>query len=364
MSGDDAPAPPRLPVLQIGGELSSAAEIKDDWYLACTSDELGQGPISRELFGLKIVLFRDSEGRASALLDRCPHRNIPLSEGKIIDGEIQCRYHGWRFDGAGRCRAVPGLCGDSDVEARRAGPLALEEQQGLVWVWATPGESPLRAPHELPCLGAPGYTSVAQSFEVDGTMHALAENTLDVPHTAFLHGGLFRKPGRDLKIEVVVRRWHDRVEAEYIGEPRPSGLVGRLLAPGGGTVQHIDRFWLPSICEVDYRLGERSHINVQSLLTPIRKDRTRLTALTSVRLPMPGWLVKPFLVPLARRIFAQDADVLASQKDTIARFEGERFVSTELDALGPEILRMLRAAQRGDRRPFAKAKEQRFWMRI
>ena len=73
-------------------------------------------------------------------------------------------------------------------------------------------------------------------------LHAALENTLDVPHTAFLHGGLFRGGRPPVDIEVVVRHTADGVEAEYLGEPRPPGLAGRILAPEGGVVTHVDRF--------------------------------------------------------------------------------------------------------------------------
>ena len=97
--------------------------------------------------------------------------------------------------------------------------------------------------------GTPRCTA---SFSANGSIHAVAENALDVPHTAYLHGGLFRtSSGKPREIEVVVSRYADRVEAEYIGESRPSGLTGRLLAPGGGIVTHVDRFILPSITQVD-----------------------------------------------------------------------------------------------------------------
>lgn len=361
--GDDGR--PRLPVLSVESGVSSAATIRDDWYVACTSAELEPGKTVRSsLYGHPIVLFRDATGKPVALLDRCPHRNVPLSGGCVETGTLRCPYHGWRFGEDGRCVEVPGLVGEADLPARRAGAFACEQRQGLIWIWGEAGATPNRAPHELPHYGAPGYTSAIQVFEVDATLHAVAENTLDVPHTAFLHGGLFRKPGRNLEIEVAVRRWHDRVEAEYIGETAPEGLVGRILAPGGGTVVHFDRFWLPGICEVDYRLGDRSHINVRSLLTPLEAGRTRLTAVTCARLPVPGWLIKPILLPVAKRIFGQDAQILTAQSDAIETFGGERFVSTELDALGPEILRLLRNAERGDRSPRAEPAEHRFKMRV
>ncbi len=334
----------------MGGAVSSHADLAEDWYFVCTSKELGKTPRKFELRGLPLVLFRDAQGQASALLDRCPHRNVPLSGGTVIAGELQCPYHGWRFDGAGHCKAVPGLCDEApDQPARRAGPFAVREEQGLVWVWGTPDQEPTRAPHHLPHLNAPGYTCVIQSFEVDATVHALAENTLDVPHTAFLHGGLFRSPGAPKEIEVEIHRGDEFVEARFIGEDVPEGLIGRFLAPGGGEVQHTDRFWLPSICEVDYRLSERSHINVRSLITPLTPTRSRLSAVLCLKLPIPGWLIRPFVQPIAQKIFAQDIDILSAQSDSIERFGGERFVSTPIDALGPEMLRLMRRAERGER---------------
>ncbi len=357
--------PHRLPVLSTDSGLSSFAELRDDWYFVCRGKDLAAGETLRfSLYDQPIVVFRDARGELGALLDRCPHRNVPLSGGKVEGDGLRCPYHGWRFATDGRCLEVPALVGEPDAMARRAGAFALRERQGLVWIWGEPGVEPTRAPHELPHLGAPGYTSAIQSFEVDATLHAVAENTLDVPHTAYLHGGLFREPGRNAEIEVVMRRFHDRVEAEYIGEPRPGGLVGKLLAPKGGAVQHIDRFWLPAVCEVDYALGESSHINVRSLLTPLGRERTRLTAVTCLRLPVPTALVKPVLQPLARRIFGQDAKILKAQSENIARFGGERFVSTEIDALGPEILRLLRRAESGDRKVAGPPVERRFTMLI
>src|SRR5690606_10064282 len=99
---------------------------------------------------------------------------------------------------------------------------------GYVWVYSTPDVEPRGQPFRFPLLDAKGYTTVRREFTVNATMHAVVENALDVPHTAFLHGGLFRTAKKENEIEVVVRRYGDRVEAEYIGEPRPKGLVGRL----------------------------------------------------------------------------------------------------------------------------------------
>jgi phenylpropionate dioxygenase-like ring-hydroxylating dioxygenase large terminal subunit len=203
---------------------------------------------------------------------------------------------------------------------------------------------------------------VRRDFTVRASLHATVENTLDVPHTSFLHGGLFRTPQKRTDIEVVVRRFATHAEAEYLGEPRPSGLAGRLLAPRGGTVTHVDRFLLPSIAQVEYRLGEASHLVSTSAMTPLDASSTRVWAVVSFRLPVPGFLVKPLVGPVALRIFAQDASMLARQTEVIQRFGGERFTSTELDVLGHEVARLLRQ-QAGLEAPVAGVSEHRVRMR-
>jgi phenylpropionate dioxygenase-like ring-hydroxylating dioxygenase large terminal subunit len=331
---------------------TSVARVADDWYVVCDSQKLLRKPLAVTLLGTPLVLFRDRDGKPGALLDRCPHRNVPLSLGTVKGNHLQCVYHGWEFDRAGTCQAVPGLLEEQKFAGRRVEAYPVCEQDGFVWVYATPDVKSEREPFRFPYINARNYTTVCQEVQAEASIHATAENALDVPHTAYLHGGLFRSSSaKRHEIEVVIRRWHDRVEAEYIGEPRPSGLAGRLLAPGGGTVTHFDRFILPSIVQVEYRLGDKSHICISSALTPVSDFHTRLFAVISFRLPLPGWLVALFLKPIAMRIFQQDAGMLKRQTETIQHFGGEQFMSTEVDVLGPHIYRLLKQAERGEREP-------------
>jgi phenylpropionate dioxygenase-like ring-hydroxylating dioxygenase large terminal subunit len=329
----------------------SIAPLPDAWFVACSSRELRRRPLARVVQGAPLVLFRSGAGRAAAFLDRCPHRNVPLSAGRVQGDQLECAYHGWRFDADGRCRAIPGLCGPIDARARNATSYACVEQDGFVWVYARPDVEADSAPYRLPHLEDARYSTVRRWYSVPATLHAVVENALDVPHTAFLHGGLFRTARKDSEIEVVVRRWGDRVEAEYIGEPRPKGIAGRILAPGGGVVQHFDRFLLPCIAQVEYRLGDRSHLVATSLVTPVTDFVTRLYAVVTFRLPLPHWVVRPFLTPVGTHIFRQDARILRMQSENVRRFGGEQFANTEIDVLGPAILRLLLQAQRGERPP-------------
>ncbi|MGH9277404.1 MAG: Rieske 2Fe-2S domain-containing protein [Acidimicrobiales bacterium] len=331
------------------GHPSATLAVPGAWYVAALARDLrGHRPVARVVGGTPMALFRDAAGRPHALLDRCPHRNVPLSYGSVRDGVLECCYHGWQFDGDGTCRAIPGLVGEPDRRARHAGAYPTVESDGFVWVQPVPGDSgddpgPFRFPH----VGDHGYTTVRRHARFEAGLHAALENTLDVPHTAFLHGGLFRG-GRDpVEIDVIVRNTPTGAEAEYVGEPRPEGLAGRILAPEGGVVTHVDRFLLPSIAEVEYRLGV-NHLLVTSAFTPVSEFETDLHAAITFRLRLPHALVRAAITPIANRIVGQDAAVLRRQTEAVRRFGGEHFASTELDVLGQHIRKLLRQAARGE----------------
>jgi phenylpropionate dioxygenase-like ring-hydroxylating dioxygenase large terminal subunit len=325
------------------------AHPRDDWYPLLESRRLRRTPQAALLFGTPLVLFRTVSGAPGALVDRCPHRNVPLSLGRVRGERLQCAYHGWEFGCDGACGAVPGLTGDVRARERAATAHAVRESQGFVWVYGRAGAEPKNPPFVFPHVDEPGWTSAREHLDVAASWHAVAENALDVPHTAVLHGGLFRYATRARReIEVVIRRGSDRVEAEYIGESRPPGVVARLLAPRGGDVIHFDRFILPSVAQVEYRLGD-SGLCISAALAPLEDYATRLAVMFSYRLPFPGWLVRPVLRRFAMRIFRQDARMLAQQTKTIQRFGEENYKFTEVDVLGAEIFDLQRAAERGER---------------
>jgi phenylpropionate dioxygenase-like ring-hydroxylating dioxygenase large terminal subunit len=181
--------------------------VPDDWYVACEARELGRKPLAVELLGLRLVLFRDAAGRARALFDRCSHRNVPLSMGRVCDGQIECPYHGWRFDGQGQCAHVPGLLDDdrdAGAQGRAVPSLLTREADGYLWVYSTVGATrSVREPFSMPFTKDSAYTTVTHVQDFEGSVHAVAENALDVPHTAFVHRGLFRSGGEKRGIDVV-----------------------------------------------------------------------------------------------------------------------------------------------------------------
>ncbi len=325
----------------------SVFRLKQQWYVACASEDLQNKPLARSIFDQPIVLFRDSVGKAHALVDRCPHRNVPLSLGRIQQGQLECGYHGWRFDGQGHCQKIPGLCSDdTSAKGRNADAYPCQELDGWIWVWADTASTPDKAPYQVSELQDLEYDSVYLSVPMAASLHAVAENILDVPHTAFLHRGLFRK-GKEQKIQVQLRRSGQQAEAKFIGESVPDGWLGRILAPGGGEIEHYDRFIMPCLAQVEYRLGSRNHVLITSALTPVSDFHTELFAVACFKTIAPRQAVKAALLPLAKRVLGQDQKMLAAQTERIRRLGRERFTSTEVDLLGPHISYLLRRAEQG-----------------
>lgn len=333
------------------GTLPPVPRVRRAWYVLCTSAELQRGQLlKRSLYGDPIVLWRASDGTPGAVLDRCPHRDVPLSFGCVRGDHLQCGYHGWEFDQDGTCKRIPSLLGEPDKPARRATSFPVREQQGFVWAWAAPDAPPDREPYTFPYADRADYLVVRHQVRARASLHAVAENALDVPHTAFLHGGLFRNDSAERnRITCRLRRTDELVECEYIGEPRPEGLVAKILSPSGGVVTHFDRFHMPCIVEVEYAIGDENHIVNAAALTPVGDYETVLYAVVAVRTRIPGVVVRPVVQPLAMRIFQQDAQVLELQTESMRHFGSSKYVSTEIDLLGPHILRVLhRAASEPD----------------
>ena len=114
--------------------------VENAWYAAGLSGDFAPGKVHGRVIASKpMVLWRNQDDRISVFDDRCIHKRMPLSAGRIMDdGCLECVYHGLRYDADGICVAIPSQP-DGPIPARaRLRPYPLCEQQGLVWVW--PGD--------------------------------------------------------------------------------------------------------------------------------------------------------------------------------------------------------------------------------
>lgn len=317
------------------------------WYIAGGGRELGTRPIRRLVEGETLVLFRDGARRAHALVDRCAHRGMALSRGKVVNGCVQCPYHGWRYDGEGALVEIPALIeGEELPRASGMRSLPVVEQDGQLWVWIGAGK-PDRPPLRFPYAQERGWGSFFMQTRFEAPVEDCLENFLDVPHTLFVHPALFR--GKEQRATVArVRCLGDSVEAEFVDEAPLEGWGPRLVFPRGVSVRHTDRFVLPSTTRVDYRFGEDYRFVITSQCTQREEMVVDVTTFITWRLPVPNWIAKPFLRWYCRRVIRQDVDVLAVQGEQIKRF-GRSHLHTGADLLGRHITRLRRDAAEGMR---------------
>lgn len=316
-------------------------------YPVCWSAALTASgrPRAARLGATSLALFRDASGSPRAFVDACPHRGYPLSEGRVARGELHCGYHGWRFSPDGACVAVPGRVDSGAGSPACAVTHAAADAHGVTWVSAHPGDSAAHIP-DIQVEAAPDAFTLRWSQALDGALVDVAENILDVVHTAFLHRGIFRKPGRGIEIEARATRTSSRMEVDYVGEPVPTGLLGRILAPRGGVVTHVDRFVMPCVAQVEYALGDRLRLRATSFLVPETPSRTRALHVVSIAPRALAVTVLPAFAPLAWHVLRQDARALRFQSMSLARQPDMRLTSTELDIIGPHVRQMLERAGR------------------
>lgn len=317
------------------------------WYVAAPSSELGRSPIRREVEGRTLVLFRDEAGTPHALEDRCLHRGMALSAGKVKKGCLECPYHGWRYDGAGQLVEVPALCEGERLPRLTAPGSPTRESDDHLWVWI--GDSPPDSdPPRFPGCGQDGWSSFFLHTRFEAPVEVCLENFLDVPHTVFVHPGLFRgKVQRPTRARV--RQTESWVEAEFLDEAALEGIGPRLLFPRGARLRHTDRFLLPSTTRVDYTFGEEHGFVITSRCTQREECVVDVTTAISWRLALPSWtrpVVRAFLKNYCRRVIQQDVRALATLGRQWKRF-GATSCHTSADLLGPAIHLLRRRAAEG-----------------
>jgi phenylpropionate dioxygenase-like ring-hydroxylating dioxygenase large terminal subunit len=125
--------------IPLQSETPDALMLFGFWYRALPSNQLGRGQLAKAmLLEQPLVVGRDRQGQAFALHDACPHRGMPLSCGHFDGEQLECSYHGWRFDAhSGQCKLIPSLVPEQNLKVDRiyAGSYPCEERDDFIWVY-------------------------------------------------------------------------------------------------------------------------------------------------------------------------------------------------------------------------------------
>src|SRR4051812_10189375 len=244
------------------------------WQPVLNSNELPAGrakPI--KIMNEQFTLYRGKSGKPFVVDYRCPHRQTQLSTGWVEEDEIRCLYHGWKFDGSGKCTERPQEPGKS------GGSIAIKsypvrEHVGMIWAYFGPGQPPAFPPF-------PAFNEDEGFVETRATLYPCNfyqthENNYDPCHILWSHShGVTHEEfnGLDMAVQpapeetsyATVNRWNfnNGFRMGMIGYlpnairtivPSPNGLLKKGLCP-----QYRDTYLVHVPVDDDSHIFFRAH---------------------------------------------------------------------------------------------------------
>jgi phenylpropionate dioxygenase-like ring-hydroxylating dioxygenase large terminal subunit len=240
-----------------------------------------------------------------ALKDLCPHRGTPLSCGHFDGQEVECCYHGWRFDLTGRCTAIPSLAPEQavDLSKIRVKSYLCREVQGNIWVFV--GDNPATAPGipELPDIGERG-PDLVETMRYPVHVDYAVVGLIDPAHGPFVHGSLLWRTRGSMHTKT--KRFGPSPWGFSMLRHRASSnsRIYRLL---GSAPETEIIFRLPGVRIEHIRIGRHVLINM-TVVTPIDGATSEVTNLLYWTMP---WLtlLKPVLRRFMSLFLSQDRGV-------------------------------------------------------
>lgn len=289
--------------------------LKNHWYMAVPSAKLSKGQmVPMEIMGEPIVFFREQNGEAKAVRNICPHRGIPFHYGRVVNDQLECPYHGWKFDGAGVCREIPSLTSDQKLDCTKIKikSYPLKEQYGGIWIFIGDKDfdttlCPQPPSLELPLQAQPMICEVVEfPCHIDHAVIGL----MDPAHGPYVHKSWFWRSSnssyeKQKKFGPVNYGFQMRRH-----QPSKNSKAYKLL--GGQPTTEIT-FRLPGTRVEHIKVGEKSFYSVTALM-PLSEKRTQVIQMAFWTIP---WLslLKPLVVGFGKTFLGQDLDAVTKQQE-------------------------------------------------
>ena len=257
----------------------SAEFLRNLWYFALPARALRKKQLVHKLLLGEPVLFgRTEAGEAFALRDICPHRGVPLTAGRILEGTVECPYHGWRFKPSGQCAFIPSLVGEEGVDAAkiRVRSYPVIERNGLIWIYMpqdAAAEAPLAA--DIPALpiaaDAMPRMIEAQMFpcEIDHAVMGL----MDPAHGPFVHKAWWWRSASSIHAKAKKYEPIPHGFTMISHKPSSNSFLYKVL---GGDVSTEISFELPSV-RIEHIKAGRHEIVGLTTCTPVTELETEVT---------------------------------------------------------------------------------------
>jgi phenylpropionate dioxygenase-like ring-hydroxylating dioxygenase large terminal subunit len=312
--------------------------IRQSWLPVAAVREIGRRPLACQLHGVPVVVFRSGDAIA-AMKDRCPHRNVPLSDGRVSEGAIVCPYHGWAFGADGACRAVPGA---TEIPKVSAEALPVRVEAGLVFT--NLGDKPRDFPAVPATLNDDGFDHFIWPVTSQAILSEAIENLLDAAHPHYVHAGLVRSASRRNRVVVDIRSQASSIEAVYHEDRRANALIPRLIE--GKRLTGIGRFLPPTTAQLVYEGEAGPKFVLTAFFSPLSDDQVRVFACFSTRRGfLPAAAKEVVLRALNWPVLHQDRWILRRQRETVDAFGGPRYVQGPLDFLKLGIVRLMQGQE-------------------
>ncbi|MGE4242441.1 Rieske 2Fe-2S domain-containing protein [Ramlibacter sp.] len=175
---------------RVEGDAPMGRMMRRHWTPVCLLEEVAEpdgAPVRAQVYGGKLVVFRDSDGRVGVLDEACPHRHASLLYGRNEEGGLRCLYHGWKMDVDGNVLEMvsePAASGMADKVKHKSYPA--KEWGGMVWGWFGAADA---VPEFVPPPWAPTdkvRVSIAKAVLPCNWAQVL-EGAIDSAHSSSLH---------------------------------------------------------------------------------------------------------------------------------------------------------------------------------
>lgn len=290
--------------------------LRNVWYLGLPSSEVAINKAqARKILGEPIVFYRDSKGKISALRDICPHRGIPLSYGRVVNDQLECPYHGWKFDCTGTCTEIPSLLPDQDLNPNKikVRSYPVHEAQGMVWVFMGDKNADTSLAPQVPVMKAfPADVKPKVGKVVNFPCHVdhAVIGLMDPAHGPYVHKSWFWRSEKSMLEKKKTFAPVDYGFQMVRHQPSKNSKAYKVL---GGTPTTEITFTLPSVRIEHIQVGLRNFYSVTAL-TPVDENNTRVTQLAYWDIP---WLslLKPAIRRFMDVFLGQDMDAVTKQQD-------------------------------------------------
>ena len=343
---------------------AESGDLVNGWYAAGLSSSFKKGTPHRiEIFEIPLVIWRKDDGSMAVLLDKCNHRNVPLSEGKIVNNCVVCPYHGWTYDETGQCTMIPSEGPHSErIPNKKVKSYPVTEEKGLVWVWMGTENEIDKKPFPMPTMAEKGWNHYFMVTHFENGVTDLVENFMDVPHTIFVHKGWFRDR-KQIRITAKVERTDDSVLVTYDQSNDSIGFNGWLVNPKNLPMKHTDNFYMPNNTRVDYIFGEEERgFIITSTCTPVKPFSTMVYTLISYKF---GWLTPVAKFGLhwyTKKVIMQDVWIMRLHGENMKSFGQSDYRSTQCDTMHLYIESLRKAAASQEENPKPITKDIEFWV--